>query len=466
MENEKRSSFSGHFGFVIAAASSAIGLGNLWRFPYLAAKDGGGIFLLFYIILVLTFGYTMLTTEVAIGRKTRQGPLTAYSAIHKNWGALGIIACAIPAIIMPYYCVIGGWVFKYLEVFLTFNGEAAAEDGYFTGHITAQWEPIIWTVLFFAVCAIIIIVGVEKGIEKYSRILMPILLVLIIGISIFSLTLSYTDADGVTRTGIDGLKVYFIPNFDGLGPKDYMITFMDALGQLFFSISVAMGIMVAYGSYAPKEANLGKAINNIEFFDTAAALLAGFMIIPAVVVFMGADNMSAGPGLMFISLPKVFAAMGGAGKVVGLVFFLIVSLAAVTSAVSVMEAVVSSLIDKFKWSRLKSSIIFSVYTIILGVIVCLGYNKLYFEKTLPNGAVAQVLDLMDYLSNNLLMPTIALLTCILIGWVVKPVTIIDEVTQGKYKFSRKWLYVAMIKFIAPALLLLMLLQSLGLNIIQ
>lgn len=231
---------------------------------------------------------------------------------------------------------------------------------------------------------------------------MPILFVLIAGISVFSLTLKHTNADGVTRTGMQGLAIYLIPNFRGMTVKSFLSVVMDALGQLFFSISVAMGIMVTYGSYAKKETNLMKSINQIEFFDTLVALLAGLMIIPAVYTFMGTEGMSAGPGLMFVSLPKVFKAMGAAGVLVGIVFFLMVSFAAVTSSVSVMEAIVSSMMDKFHVSRKKGTILTTLYGMIVGVIVCLGYNKLYFELKLPNGTVAQILDVMDYLSNNCL----------------------------------------------------------------
>ena len=462
MEKKSRSSFSGQLGFIMAAAGSAVGLGNIWRFPYLAAKDGGGVFIVCYLVLALTFGFTLLTTEIAIGRKTRQSPLTAYKKLDKHWGIIGVLACLVPTIILPYYCSIGGWVFKYLSVYLTGQGAAAAQDGYFADYITSTPQPLIWMLIYFAVTAFIVICGVEKGIEKYSKILMPILVVLVVGISLFSLTLNHTDADGVTRTGLEGLKVYLIPDFSGMTLKQFFIVIMDAMGQLFFSISVAMGIMVAYGSYARKETNLMTSINQIEIFDTAIALLAGLMIIPAVFVFMGMDGMSAGPGLIFVSLPKVFVAMGGLGNVIGLVFFLIVSFAAVTSSVSVMEAIVSSLMDAFHISRRKGSIIVSIYALIVGVIVCLGYNALYFEVTLPNGTVGQILDIMDYISNNCLMPLVALLTCILIGWVVKPKTVIDEVTQGKYKFQRKGLYVVMIKFVAPVLLLVLLLQAFGL----
>ncbi len=461
MEQSKRSSFSGSLGFILAAAGSAVGLGNIWRFPYLAAKDNGGLFILIYIILALTFGFTLLTTEIAIGRKTKQSPLTAYKLINKKFGFIGSIATIVPVLILPYYCTIGGWVIKYFITFLTGDGIKAAGDGYFTGFITDTISPLALMVVFLLITSIVIIGGVNKGIEKLSKVLMPILLILVIGISIYSLTLSHTTDEGITRTGLDGLKIYLIPSFENLTVKEFFITLMDAMGQLFFSISVAMGIMVAYGSYVSDDTNLMKSINQIEIFDTLVALLAGMMIVPAVFVFMGKEGMSAGPGLMFVSLPKVFENMGSIGTVIGILFFLMVLFAAITSSVSIMEAIVSSIMDRFKLSRKKSAVIVLVYALIFGTIVCLGYNKFYFELKLPNGSIGQILDVFDYLSNNILMPLLALFTCILIGWVAKPKTIIDEVTKNGEKFGRKFIYTATIKFIAPILLFVLLLQATG-----
>ena len=343
--NDKRGSFTGQLGFIMAAAGSAVGLGNIWRFPYLAAKDGGGVFIFCYIILALTFGFTLLTTEIAIGRKTRQSPLTAYKGIHPKWGGIGILACLVPTIILPYYCSIGGWILKFLSLYVTNQQDKAVADGYFTEYISGGTEPVVWLLIYFAITAIVIICGVEKGIEKYSKILMPILVVLVIGISVFALTLTHEDESGAVRTSLQGLKVYLIPDFTGMTFKAFFQVVVDALGQLFFSISVAMGIMITYGSYAKKDTNLMTSINQIEIFDTLIALLAGMMIIPTVYTFMGQDGMDKGPGLLFISLPKVFDAMGGVGRFIGLVFFLIVSFAAITSSVSVMEAIVSSVMD-------------------------------------------------------------------------------------------------------------------------
>ena len=457
-----RGSFSGQFGFIMAAAASAVGLGNIWRFPYLAAKDGGGIFLLVYLILALTFGFTLLTTEISIGRKTGQSPLTAYKAIHPKWGGIGILACLVPTIILPYYCSIGGWVLKYLSLYITGSGTDAAADGYFSGYISGNIEPMVWMLVYFAITAFVVFCGVEKGIEKFSKILMPIMVIMIVGISIYSITLKHTDENGAVRTGLQGLRIYLVPDFTDMTLKKFLIIIMDAMGQLFFSISVAMGIMVTYGSYAKKETNLMESVNRIEIFDTLIALIAGMMIVPSVFTFSGKEGMSGGPGLVFVSLPKVFSAMGTAGKFIGLAFFIVLSFAAVTSSVSVMEAIVSSIMDKFGLSRKKSALIVAVYTIIAAVIVCMGYNMLYFEITLPNGTVAQILDIFDYISNYIMMPLVAFLTSILIGWIVKPQIIIDEVTQGKHKFGRKTLYIVMIKFVVPILLLLLLLQSVGL----
>lgn len=463
MSKEKhRNSFSGSIGFVLAAAGSAVGLGNIWRFPYLAAKDGGGLFLVIYLILAVTFGFTLLTTEVAIGRKTKQSPLTAYGKVKKGWGFLGVLACLVPVIILPYYCVIGGWVVKYFMAYLTGEGTAAASDGYFTGFITGEIQPIVMLVIFLGVVAFIIFRGVNKGIESSSKIIMPILLLLVIGIAVFSVTISYTDEAGVTRTGLEGLRIYVVPDLKGLTVKGFFSVLLDAMGQLFFSLSVAMGIMIAYGSYVKDDANLVKSINQIEICDTAVAFLAGVMIIPAVYTFMGREGMAAsGPSLMFISLPKVFAAMGKAGNVVGCLFFAMVLFAALTSAVSVMEAVVSSFMDKFHMSRARAAAVEAVIALAGGLLVCFGYNKLYFDITLPNGASAQILDVMDYISNNCFMPLVAIGTCILIGWIVKPQVIVEEVEKSGCSFGRRRLYIVMIRYIAPVLLVILLLKSLG-----
>ena len=455
---EKRNSFSSSLGFVLAAAGSAVGLGNIWRFPYLAAKDGGGLFLLVYIILALTFGFTMIVSEVAIGRKTKQSALTAYGRLHRPSRWLGGLASLIPFLILPYYCVIGGWVLKYAIAFLTGSGTAAAGAGYFTGFITSTTEPVVLDLVFLAATAFIIFRGVNKGIEAISKVLMPVLLLFVIGIAVFSLTIRAHEG----RSALQGLKVYLVPSLAGMHLKDIMSVVIDAMGQLFYSISVAMGIMVTYGSYFRDDHNLMKSVNQIEFFDTLVAFLAGVMIIPAVFVFLGEEGMrSSGPGLMFEALPKVFAEMGSIGNAVGCMFFVMVLLAALTSAMSLMEAVVASLIDAFGWARSKATVFEAAVAAAMGAAICFGYNFLYFEAVLPNGSKAQILDILDYLSNNILMPVLAIGTCILIGWIIKPKTVIDEVTKNGEHFGRRGLYVIMIRFIAPVLLFVLLLGSVG-----
>ena len=458
---EKKSSFSSSIGFVLAAAGSAVGVGNIWRFPYLCAKDGGGLFLLVYFVLVLTFGFALLTTDIAIGRKTRQNAMKAFATLNKKWKFLGILTFLVPALIMTYYSVIGGWITKYFAIYLVSDGKEAAADGYFTSFITSPVAPIVFMLIFLALTAWIVYGGVEKGIEKFSSYIMPGLVILILIIAIFSLTLSYETADGTVRTGMQGLAMYLKPDFEGLTVKRFMEILLDAMSQLFFSLSVSMGIMVTYGSYVKDEVNLNKAIGQIEFFDTGVAFLAGMMIIPSVFVFLGADGMASGPSLIFISLPKVFESMGFIGRFVAIAFFLMMGFAALTSCVSVMETLVANCMELFHRSRKKMCGLISVYSLITAVIICLGYNVFYFELTLPNGAKAQLLDLMDYISNSFLMPFISLLTSILIGWVIGPKWIVDEVEKNGERFSRAGLYRFMIRYVVPVVMFVLFLMSTG-----
>ena len=458
----KKSNFSGSLGFVLAAAGSAVGVGNIWRFPTLAAKHGGGLFLLVYFVLVLTFGFSLLMTDIAIGRKTGKSSLEAFKTISTKWSFLGKLTFAVPSIIITYYVVIGGWIFKYMVSSIT-EFKATAQSDYFTNFITSKTPPIVWMLLFLSVTAFVVFCGVEKGIERFSKIIMPALFVLILGISVFSITTKKIDENGQVRTGLQGMLVYIKPDFTGLTFKSFMGVLLDAMSQLFFSLSVAMGIMITYGSYVKKDVNLNKSVAQIEIFDTIVAFLAGAMVVPAVYVFMGTEGMKAGPGLIFQSLPQVFNAMGFAGRIIGPAFFIMVAFAALTSSVSIMEAIVGACIETFKTSRKKASIIISLLSAAVAVVVCLGYNVLSFGVTLPTGATGQnLLDVLDYISNSLFMPVISLLTCVVIGWVVKPKWIIDEVESSGAKFGRKKLYSVMIKYIAPALMILLFLQSIGL----
>ena len=458
---KKENSFSGQLGFVMAAAGSAVGVGNLWRFPYLAAKDGGGLFLLIYLILVVTFGFTLLTSDIALGRKTKQSAIGAYTQLHPKWKFLGILTFLVPVLIMTYYAVIGGWITKYAVVYLTGQAQAAAEDNYFTSFITSPVSPVIFALIFMGATALIVYNGVEGGIERVSKYMMPILLVLVIIIAIYSLTLSHTDADGNVTTGMQGFLYYITPHFEGLTIKRFLQILLDAMSQLFFSLSVSMGIMITYGSYVKPEVDLNKAVNQIEIFDTGVALLAGAMIIPAVFVFSGTDGMGAGPSLMFISLPKVFAAMGKAGVFVGILFFVTAIFATLTSCISVLESIVANCMEIFHSGRKKTVLILSAIYLVMSAVIALGYSIFYFEVQLPNGSTGQLLDIMDYISNSVMMPFIALLSTILIGWIKTPDYIIDEMERNGEKFRRKKMYIIMMRYVTPVMMFVLFLQSTG-----
>ena len=459
---KKESGFTGQIGFVMAAAGSAVGVGNLWRFPYLAAKDGGGLFIVIYLILALTFGFTLLTSDIAVGRRTGKNSINAYAAMNPKWKFLGIITFLVPAIIMTYYAVIGGWISRYVVVYLIGDGSAAASDSYFTGFITDPLQAVMFAVIFMLITAFVVFNGVEKGIEKCSSILMPVMLVMIVAIAIFALTMKSTDADGVTRTGLQGLAVYLTPNLEGITFGRLMQILLDAMSQIFFSLSVSMGIMITYGSYIKKDVNINTSVHQIEYFDSGVALLAGMMIIPSIFVFEGIEGMKAGPSLMFVSLPKVFDSMHVLGRVVGLAFFLMAAFAALTSCVSVLETITANCMEIFHLERKKATIILTVFYTAASVVVALGYSLFYIELPLPNGSVAQILDLMDYISNSFMMPFISFLSSILIGWVIGPDWIVEEVEYGGKKFGLKGLYRFMIRYIVPVMMFILFLESTGL----
>lgn len=447
--------FASKIGFVLAAAGSAVGLGNIWRFPYLAAKYGGGFFLLVYFIFAVTFGFALMLTEISIGRKTGKSVIGAYKAVDKRFSFLGLLAAVIPALILPYYCVIGGWVLKYTTSFIavgssdmahkTFVSADGAELTFFENFIGHLGQPALFFVIYVVLTAAVVLMGVEKGIEKVSKFLMPVLLILIIGIGVYTLTL-----DG----SAEGLKYYVLPNFSDFSASKLIRTIAAAVGQLFYSMSIAMGIMVTYGSYMRKDDSIESSVRQIEVFDTLVAFLAGLIIVPAVFVFSGGDAaaLNKGPGLMFITLPKVFDAMP-AGHLIGGAFFVLVSLAALTSSISLMETVTAVVMEKFGLSRKKSCGAVIVITLVLGMLSVFGYS-VWDTVTLFG---MQILDFFDFITNNIMMPVLALLTCIMIGYVVKTAYIEEEIMHGEKKFRSKLLYSVMIKYICPVCMVLILL---------
>lgn len=441
--SHKRSSFSGKIGFVLAAAGSAVGLGNIWRFPYLAAKYGGGIFLLVYLILAITFGFALMSAEIALGRKTQLSAIGAFKSLNSRFTFLGYLASIVPVIILPYYSVIGGWVMKYLAGFITGEGAAMANDAYFGTYISKTAEPIVWFLLFLGITAVIVLFDVEKGIEKVSKIMMPILVILIFVICIYTIC----SMDGA----LNGVAYYLKPDFS----KFSIMTVVAAMGQLFYSMSLAMGIMITFGSYMKKDIRIEKSVRQIELFDTGIAFLAGLMIIPAVFAFSGGDEtaLGQGPGLMFVTLPKVFASMPG-GSIIGAAFFIMVLFAALTSAISLMETIVSIFRDKFGIGRKPACILVFGICVALGLLSCLGYSAWSTVKIIG----MQFLDLFDFISNSVIMPITAFATCIFVGYVLKPKALIAELERGG-PFKARTLFIVMIKYVAPVFTLLIFLSS-------
>ncbi len=466
---KKRASWSGQLAFILAAAASAIGLGNLWRFPYLAAQYGGGMFIVVYLCLVVTLGFTLMLTEIAIGRKTQQSQLTAYTQL-KGHGALkvlGVVATVIPVLITPYYCVIGGWVLYYLKAYalMAFTGaapmgEAAAGAGdFFNGFISAPFAPFGYGMIFVLACAGVILLGVKNGIEKSNLVMMPLLFLMAIGIALYVIFLPGSGA---------GLKYYFVPDMASLQGPDGTFSvamlgkmILGAMGQMFYSLSLAMGIMVTYGSYMKKQDSIEKSVRRIEVFDTLIAVIAGLMIIPVVYMFAVKtgtpvkEAMNAGPGLMFVTLPKVFAMFGAAGAWLGLAFFLLVTFAAATSAISLLEACVASVCDVLHISRRSSTFFTTALVMFLATFSAIGYGPWANIKVFG----MQFLDFFDFITNSVLMPITAAATCIFVGWILKPKAIVDEVEAEGNAFKAKGLYVIMVKYFAPALVIAILVSE-------
>ena len=442
---EKKEGFGSKIGFILAAAGSAVGLGNIWRFPYLAAKYGGGIFLLTYIILVVTFGFSLMVTEISLGRKTGKSVIGAYKQADKRFGFLGPVAALVPFIITPYYCVIGGWVLKYLVTFVNGQAADATNDEFFGSFISGLGQPSVYFLVYAALTAVVVIFGVEKGIESVSKVLMPLLVLLSVVMAVYTMTLPGSGA---------GLKYYLLPNFEGFTLGKLLKTVVAAMGQLFYSMSLAMGIMVTYGSYMRKQDSVEGSTRQISFFDTLIAIIAGLIIVPSVVIFSGGDAaaLGAGPGLMFVTLPKVFDSMRG-GHIVGAAFFILVAFAALTSSVSLLETMVSIVTEKFKLKRAASTVICLLIVFVMGMLSVLGYSN-WSNVTIFG---YQILDFFDFISNNIMMPIVALLTCILIGYIVKPSYIEEETTLNGETFKSKGLYEIMTRFVCPVFMIIILL---------
>ncbi|MBQ7371589.1 MAG: sodium-dependent transporter [Blautia sp.] len=445
MEKKNRSSFSGKLGYVLSAAGASVGLGNIWRFPYLAAKYGGGIFLLVYILLAVTFGYTMIMAETALGRMTKKSPVGAFQTFGKSRAFRfgGWINAIVPIIIVPYYSTIGGWVIKYLFEYLRGNTQALAEDGYFSAFITDGFSTELFFLIFAAIVLVIIYAGVQNGIERVSKFMMPVLVVLAFVIAIYSMTRPGAAA---------GIKYFLIPNFQDFS----WMTVVSALGQMFYSLSIAMGILVTFGSYMKDDVSIESSTKNVEIFDTAIAIMAGLMIIPAVFAFScgSKDTLQAGPSLMFITIPKVFASMGF-GKPMGILFFVLVLFAAVTSAIALSESAVSTFEDELGWNRQRSTILMSLLMVVLGTLSSLGYGPLSFVKIIG----MQFLDFFDFITNSVMMPIAAIATCLLITQVIGTERLAEEVQKEGAPFRRRKVFEFMVKYLCLVFLAIILFSS-------
>ncbi len=446
--SEKRASWSSKWAFVLAAAATAVGLGNMWRFPYLAAKYGGGTFLITYLILVATFGLSLLLLESALGRTTRKSAIGAYSHFGKKFLWIGVLVSLVPFIITPYYCIIGGWVTKYAVAYLTAGPAALADGGtFFSAFMTSNVESYIWMGIFMALAFCVVGFGVEKGIERVNSVLMPALIIMAAGIALFVLTLP---------GALEGAAYYLVPDFSKFSAE----LVINALGQMFYSLSLAMGITITYGSYMRKQDSLTTSVTQIAGFDFGVSFLAGLAIVPAAFVAMGSAEAVAtksGPSLMFITLPQVFNTLDTTvATIVGFVFFLLVFFAALTSAIGLTEACVSIVQDGMHWPRRQAFVAVVAVVVVLGIFVNAGYNVLSCIQPLGEGS--SLLDFFDFISNSVIMPIVEILTCLMFGWLVKENILAREIKESSaFKLEKAW--TIMIKFIAPVLIAIILIWN-------
>lgn len=429
---QKRENWGSRFGFIMAAAGSAVGLGNIWRFPYLTGMNGGGAFILIYLFFVFVIGLSIMTAEFAVGRNSGKAAVGAYKSKNKNWTFAGVIGVLSGFLIMGFYPVVGGWALAYIVKSLT--GLLAAPEAIgdiFGGFITSPVEPLIWTAVFLVINVLIVAKGVAGGIEKAGKILMPTLLIILILIAIRGMTLEGAGA---------GLTFLFKPDFSEVTGA----TFLAALGQAFFSLSLGMGCMITYGSYLNKSENLASNAFIVTAMDTGAALLAGLAIFPALFAF-GIEPTS-GPGLVFVVVPSIFAAMGGIGTVLSAFFFVALTVAALTSSVSLLEVVVAYLMDERNMARKKAVYVSSTIMIIMCIMASLSLGAMSGVTFLGVGAF----DFFDILTDKIFLAIGGLLLCVFTGWFVKKEDLKNELTNnGTVSFGLFEIWYNLVKFVIP-----------------
>ncbi len=451
--HQKKAGFSGKLGFVLAAAGSAVGLGNLWRFPYLVAKYGGGAFILCYVLLAVFFGIALLMLEIGIGRHTGKSVVGAFPALNKKFKWVGYLSIIAPLLIVPYYCVIGGWVVKYAWSFIVGSeglvGANSTEmtSNFFNSFVSSDVAPLIFFLIFAFVTILIVSFGVKDGIEKMSKILMPALAILAVLLMIYVLF-----QDNSSK----GLEYIFIPKIE-----DFTFnTVLAALGQLFYSMSIGMSIMITYGSYMKKDVNIKSSATQIAIFDSAFAFVASTIIIPAVFAFGAGESAlkQDGPALMFVQLTNVFNALP-AGRIIAIVFFVLVLFAAITSSVSLVEAIVAVLTEKGKMKRLTACMIVFGVIIVLGSLSALGFGAL--SHVIIFGR--DILSMFDFVANNILIPIIAIITCVFAGWCINKNIIPKEIGIDKNKALNTYFNV-IVRFVAPICIFVILVSGLFLTL--
>lgn len=429
--NEKNN-FSGKIGFIMAAAGASVGLGNLWRFPYLAAQYGGGLFVCLYILLIITLGSVLMTTEISLGRLTQHNVFNCYKTLDKRFTFLGVMGLVIPFFVMCSYGVIGGWILKYLFRFLLGQGTLLASETYFSESISQTLSPLIHQALFIVLSLGILLAGVKNGIEKSNKVLMPLLLLLSVIIAVKAVLLP---------GGLSGIAFYLVPDFSHFSLK----TVLAAIGQVFYSLSLSMGVMVTYGSYLNRDIEIPQSVKMTELFDTVIALLGGMMIVPAVFAFSGGDRnaISAGSGLLFETLPRIFHQMSF-GNLFGALFFLLILFAALTSMIALMEVPVAFLTEKRNMKRHNAVFLTVGIVFLTGIPASLGFGTWSHIQLFGMG----IFDFIDYIANTVLLPLIAIFSCIFVGYFLGTERIFEEVEHSS-PFRHKKYYTVMIKYIVP-----------------
>ncbi len=432
IKSYERESWASRWGFILAAAGSAIGLGNIWRFPYLAGENGGAAFLLIYLVCIILIGYPLMINEMVVGRKTHRNPVGAFRELAPNtpWWLVGSLGVLAGFTILSFYSIVAGWSLAY--IYKTVVGALTPGTdfaGMFVGHITSLWEPIIWHAVFMGLTILVVAGGINKGIQRAVQVLMPLLFILLLVLIGRALTLPGAGA---------GLTFYLAPDFSEITGR----TLLSAVGQAFFSLSLGMGAMITYGSYLRDKDEIAGNGAAVVGLDTLIAVMGGFAIFPAVFA-LGYDP-AAGPGLTFITLPAVFAEMSG-GVFFGFLFFTLLAIAALTSAISLLEVVVAWLVDQHRWPRVRAAVVLGVVIFLVGLPATLGYNVLSGVTFLG----MDLLDTYDFISGNIMLPLGGLLTAIFVGyvWGTKNAQAEANKVAGAFRIGDWWGF--LIRYVVP-----------------